>query len=207
MGDSLEQRTASKKKGGVNEQPQIEIRRQKTLYDSGQACLEMLGYDPKKIMEKRFHRTANPRPVLGWKNDLAKAYAFSNGQNDDRPTGLERELTFSDLKSITGVKPMGLTRAGNPVSYNEPFMWGCMIKNSDLYEGLTKTAGGSDAPKTTREKIHWVIRHYDAVYCPIKGIMNAEEYQEKYIRIVLYQFRVSIVKNNNSKKSLNVHLR
>ena len=134
----------------------IEIHKQRKPYNSGQMCLAMLGYDWCAIMAKR-----------------------------DEGSIIERALTHSDLGNAKGVSAMGATKAGNPVNYNETFMWG-FIPHNTLYDGLDELVK-KENPDTwqnmTREKIHWAIRYYDYVYCPIKGMVPSKEYENLYIRL------------------------
>lgn len=155
----------------VNENPKlkrgkvrIEIHKQRKPYNSGHMCLAMLGYDWRAIMTKL-----------------------------DEGNVVERELKYSDLESIKGVSAMGATKAGNPVNYNETFMWGFIPKNGGLYDGLdelVKKENPANWQNMVRERKHWVIRYNDYVYCPIKGMVPAKEYESLYIRLALHQFRV-----------------
>ncbi|MEK6959583.1 MAG: hypothetical protein AABX47_00280 [Nanoarchaeota archaeon] len=105
---------------------------------------------------------------------------------------IECELTYSDMERIKGVTAMGATKAGNPVNYNETFMWGFIPKN-ELYAGLddlVKKENPDNRQNMTRERKHWVIRYNDYVYCPIKGMVPSTDYEKLYIRLILHQFRV-----------------
>lgn len=43
---------------------------------------------------------------------------------------------------------------------------------------------------------HWVVRYRDEIYCPLKGIMPAEEYFRAYVSAVEREFEVPFKKRN-----------
>lgn len=103
----------------------------------------------------------------------------------------KRAMKSSDWESIPGVVevtvPVGLEEQ---LDYSVPVIW-TFLPKAQFQSGTS---------------MHDVIRFGDKIYCPSVGVMDAEEYKEKYIAFVLQEYIVppagsidpqEYLKNNN----------
>ena len=87
----------------------------------------------------------------------------------------DHEISSRELLDIPGSRIILPTDREGELDYNYPKVLIILRKG--------KAAGAK----------HWVIRHKDKIYCPIDGVMEAEEYEKRCVSSVLQEFEIPVV--------------